>query len=477
MKPRLIARQRECNQLTESLTSDRSEFIIVCGRRRIGKTYLINQFFKGKFDFCFVGMHKAKTVVQLRNFGRMLKQYSGKNIGALTDWYEAFFALREYLELLPKNRKKIIFIDEMPWIDTSRSLFVNALEDFWNSWANLRNDIVLIASGSATSWIVDNLLDNQGGLHNRITRRLLLEPFTLGEVEEYLKYRDIHWVRYDILQCYMMTGGIPFYLSLLNPKLSVAQNIDELCFTKNGALRNEFFELYPALFVHADNYIKIVTLLYQNKNGLTRSEITQRTNLNGTSLTTILKNLEQCDFISKIETFEKETVNVYKLTDFYTIFYFKFIEKNNCCDSQWWIHNLNDTSVRAWQGLCFERICFNHSQQIKKALGILGMGTKISTWKCNADKENNTQGAQIDMLIKRNDKIIHLCEIKFSEKPYNLTTDYETKLRTRMSIFESKTKNKLTLVNTFITTFGLVNKRNHSIVHSEVTIDDIFNTI
>ncbi|MCD8291283.1 MAG: ATP-binding protein [Prevotella sp.] len=476
MKPSLIARQKECGQLTEALKSNRSEFVIVCGRRRIGKTFLIDQFFKNKYDFTFVGAHKAKTATQLRNFSKAIKQYSRKKFPPFSNWYDAFDALEEYLETLPKKRKKVIFIDEMPWIDTNRSPFVEALENFWNGWANRRYDIVLIASGSATSWMADNLIENQGGLHNRITRRIYLKPFTLKETEEYFKNNNFRWSRYDILQCYMLTGGVPYYLNLLDPKLSIAQNIDTLCFDENGALRKEINELYPALFNHAENYINIVTILYNHKSGLTRKEIAHNSKLNGKYLSTILENLEQCNFIAKMEMFGHESTAVYRLIDFYTLFYYKFIADKHKLDGQWWSHHLNDTGIRSWQGLSFELICMQHHQQIKKALGISGIATNISTWKCNPDKENDLPGAQIDMIIERADRMIHLCEMKFSEKAFNISNEYEKKLRDRMWLFDAKTKNKKTLVNTFVTTFGLGEGKHHSIVHSEVTMDDLFNS-
>lgn len=476
MKPVLIARQRECEQLAESLKSNRSEFVIVCGRRRIGKTFLVDQFFNNEYDFTFVGAHKAKTAIQLRNFAKALKQYSGKRSDPFKDWYDAFDALEEYLDNLPTDRKKVIFIDEMPWIDTSKSTFVEALENFWNGWANRRYDIVLIASGAATSWMANKLIANQGGLHNRITRSIFLEPFTLGETEEYLKQQGFYWMRYDILQCYMVTGGVPYYLSLLNPKLSVAQNIDTLCFDERGPLRNEFSELYPALFSHSENYINIVTLLYQHKSGMTRKEISNSSKLNGTALNTILENLEQCGFIDKVGTFGRESCLVYHLVDFYTLFYFKFIAGRHSLDPQWWSHHLDDAGVRSWQGLSYEMICLRHHQQIKKALGISGMATTVSTWRCAPDEKKGLPGAQIDMIIERADRMIHLCEIKFSQKAYNITAEYEKKLRDRMWLFDLKTKNKRTLVHTFITTFGLGEGKHHSIVHSEVTMDDLFNS-
>lgn len=474
MEQPLIARHKECGQLEKCLTSNRSEFVIVCGRRRIGKTFLVDSFFNNTYDFTFVGSHKAKTQIQLRRFAKTLTEYSGKKYNAFTDWYDAFDALQDYLKTLPADRKKVVFIDEMPWIDTVRSTFVSALEDFWNGWANRRSDILLIASGSATSWMADNLIGNQGGLHNRITQRIYLEPFTLKETEEYIKSMGYEWERYDILQCYMLTGGVPYYLSLMDFKLSIAQNIDALCFSKEGALRLEYDELYNALFTHAESYIKVVELLYEHKSGMTRKEISDATKMNGTYLNTILKNLELCDFIAKREMFGRSGVMVLRLVDFYTLFYLKYIAKNNKLDESWWSHNIKDPSIRAWKGLAFELICMQHHKQIKTALGISGMATAVYTWKC--DSKGEQPGAQIDMVIERSDRIIHLCEIKFSEGKYNITSEYEKKLRTRLDIFKNITKTTKTLVHTFVTTYGLGEGKHRSIVHSEVTMDDLFDS-
>ena len=474
--PVLIGRHDECATLKECMASNRSEFVIVCGRRRIGKTFLIDQFFENRYDFSFVGKHKTKTQTQLNYFAKAIQKHSGQKQKTYADWYDAFDALEYYLETLPVNRKKIIFIDEMPWIDTQRSTFVSALENFWNGWANRRYDIVLIASGSATSWMADKLIDNQGGLHNRITRRLYLEPFTLSETEEYFKSFDSPLTRYDILQCYMFTGGIPFYLSLMNPQMSVAQNIDMLFFHKSAPLRREYDELYSALFTHVDSYIKVIEILYDHKYGLTKREISKATKLNGTFLNTVLNNLELCDFIENFELFGKKNTLVYRLVDFSTRLYFKFIANRHDKDTEWWSHNLDDAGIRAWMGLTFELICMKHHKQIKKALGISGIGTSVSTWKCLPDTENEIPGAQIDMLIERSDKVIHLCEMKFSEQEYSITNEYEMRLRKRMGIFKERTKTKEAVVHTFVTTFGVGQGKHSSIVHSEVTMDDLFNS-
>lgn len=469
--PTLIARDEECSQLQKCLESDRSEFVIVCGRRRIGKTFLVDQYFKGRYDFSFVGGHKVPTKIQLRNFAKAIQQYAGKK-PKIADWYDAFDALEEYLKTLPPNRKKVIFIDEMPWIDTIKSDFVSALENFWNGWANRRYDIMLVASGSATSWMADKLIENQGGLHNRITARLYLSPFNLKETEEYLRDMGFHEDRLQILQCYMFTGGVPFYLSLIDPKLSIAQNIDNLCFHPKGALRKEYDELYNALFKNVDAYISIVRLLNEHKQGMTKAEIAKKSTLNGQRLNTVLKNLEECDFIAKRAIFGRKNIVLYRLVDFYTLFYYKFIEGNDTLDDSWFSHNLDNRSVTSWMGLTFELICMQHHNQIKKALGISGVATSVYTWKCDSTDEH--KGAQIDMLIERADRMIHLCEMKYSQTTYNIDKDYTMKLRERMGIFNQATKNKKGLLNTFVTTFGLGEGKHTSLVHSEVTMDDLF---
>ena len=475
MNDKLISRVRECKELQRCLDSDRSEFVVISGRRRIGKTYLIDNFFNRKYDFTFVGEHRTPAKVQIQSFMRALGKHTKRKLPKAETWYDAFNALEDYLERLSTKQKKVIFIDEMPWIDTQRSNFVNALEKFWNGWGNRRTDIMLIATGSATSWMADKIEANQGGLHARITCNLHLSPFNLNETEEYLIQRGCQWDRYQILQCYMIFGGVPFYLSLINPKESLAQNIDNLFFAKGSQLRGEFDELYYALFTKADSYISVVKLLATNRSGLTREEIIKATGIEGAFLSKLLRNLERCDFITRLSQYGSKIRNCqYRLVDFFTLFYYKFIEPNNTKDEHWWSRNIDSRSIISWMGFSFELICLSHCEQIKTALGISGVGTAISTWRSVADTNTNTPGFQIDMIIERADRIIHLCEIKFSTSPYVIDNAYEKKLRERMTLFRVATKNKKTLVNTFITTFGVANGKYKSILHSEVTIDNLF---
>lgn len=465
---KLVGRQKETERLRLCEESDKAEFVIISGRRRVGKTFLINRLYEKKFAFAYTGGHNLSLNEQLMMFAERLRKYTNTPVKIkLKNWFDAFMQLENYLESRKTTKKKILFFDEMPWIDTRNSNFVKALEYFWNSWAAQRDDIMLIATGSATSWMNDKLIANQGGLHGRITCQIFLEPFTLRESEVFLDSRNFNWDRYTILQAYMLTGGIPFYLNMLQNKYSLSQNIDELCFTKNGLLKIEFNELYNTLFSNADKYILIAKSLSEKKSGMTRQQIAEKTNIQGSTLTRMLDNLEKCDFIiSYPQTGKSVKDRIYRLSDFYTLFYFRFIENHNARDINFWSNNLDMSRLNAWQGLTFELICLMHLQPIKKALGIAGINTISTSWR-NKD-------AQIDLVIDRRDRVINLCEIKFSLEKFQITKEYANKLRDRMTIFKNAIKTTKTLVNTFITTYGIVQGKYSSICQSEITMDDLF---
>ena len=472
----IIGREEEMATLQRSMDSDRSEFVIVYGRRRVGKTYLVDTFFNGEYDFSFVGGHRLSKLKQLRNFAKAMKKYAHlQRQPQYQDWDDAFDALEEYIESLPETKRKVIFIDEMPWIDTPRSEFVDALEAFWNGWAARRRDIVFVASGSSTSWMMDKLVENQGGLHGRITNNIYVRPFTLHEAEQYMQSRGAGWDRYQLLQTYMTIGGIPYYYSLLDVKESLVQNVDRLFFRKNGELRIEFDELYNALFSNATKYTDVVKLLNGKRDGMTREEIEKATGMDKSVLSIVLKNLERSDFILCYSQFGNKTRrSIYRLVDFYTLFYYRFIDGFNTQDETWWSHNYTSPAIEAWQGFSFELICLLHLNQIKKKLGISGISTSASSWRYTPAKEANAKGTQIDLLIDRGDRVINLCEMKFSVKPYRITDSYEDTLRNRMGIFQEHTKTSKTLVHTFVTTFGVADGAHRSIVNSEVTMDDLF---
>lgn len=471
----LIGRESERQELWRCYESPRSEFAIVYGRRRIGKTFLVSQTFGEQMSFVFTGSHKAPKERQLELFAKALMKY-GKIQYRLSfdNWYHAFDALEQMLTQAEVKGKKVLFFDEMPWIDTHNSEFVSALEDFWNTWAALRDDIFLIASGSATSWMVNNLVDNQGGLHNRITSSIFLKPFTLNECEQYLRAHHCPWDRYTITQCYMCLGGVPFYYSLLDYNQDLASNIDALFFKPKAKLMNEFSDLYNVLFAGAEQYISVVRVLARKWEGMTRMELAEALGTKGGGLTRRLENLENCDFIMKYQQFgNKKKGTLYRLSDFFTLFYLKFIEPAPKNQSSYWHQRMTERDVSVWQGLTFELIGLTHVEQIKKALGISGIYTDISSWRSQENKQSETK-AQIDMVINRADRCIHLCEMKYSTAPFTITKDYEVLLRSRMGVFREQTRTRKTLFITFVTTFG-VNVGVHSgIVNQQILLDDLF---
>ena len=474
---RLIGRDREYTELKRCLNSDRSELVIVQGRRRIGKTFLIEEFFNQEFDFKYVGAHGMNTRRQLSNFWKVLNSYSKKPFSRFHNWDDAFYALQEYLSTLSTERKLIIFIDEMPWMDSGRSFFVSALENFWNSWAMPRRNIMLIATGSASSWMKDKIIANRGGLHARITCHLHLAPFTLNETETYLATKGIEWDRYQLTQTYMVLGGVPFYYSLLNPELSFTQNIDRLFFNDGALLKLEFEELYHALFDNAELYSSIAQLLSEHKFGMTMNDIMNALPSKSSNISKAIKNLERSDMIERwLQYGNKRRGAVYRLTDFYSLFYFRFIANNLSHDDEWWSNHRDSGAIYDWMGHSFELVCMRHHKQIKYALGINGIATTLSSWHAKPNKKEGTAGGEIDMIIDRADRIVHLCEMKFCVDSYQIKPDYERRLRERSSLFRELTKTTKTLVHTFITSYGVANARNKSIVHSEITMDDLFNS-
>ena len=469
----IIGRKEEQQILHSAVQSENSEFVAVYGRRRVGKTYLIRETFGYKFTFQHTGLAKGNTKEQLFSFAISLRDAGYDDCPIPKSWLEAFSLLSTYLKN-STDEKKIVFLDELPWMDTPRSNFISAFEHFWNGWASARKDIVLIICGSATSWIINKVINDHGGLHNRVTKQIALQPFTLKECEMFAKSKGLEMSRYQLAECYMVLGGIPYYWSLLEKGLSLAQNIDKIIFAKNGKLSNEFNQLYASLFKSPEQYIDIVTALGKKKAGMTREEIIAATDKysNG-ALSKVLDELEYCGFIRKYNGFDKKSKQaIYQLIDNYTLFYFKFIQQNENNDEHFWSASIDSAMHRAWSGLAFERLCMAHTQQIKVALGISGVLSNVYSWRKEADETSD--GAQIDLLIDRNDQVINLCEMKYSLSEYAIDAEYEQKLRNKKSAFIDATNTRKAVHLTMVTTFGIKTNVHSGIVQNEVKLDDLF---
>ena len=471
----LIGREQEKKELLEALASDYSEFIAVYGRRRVGKTYLIRETYNYKFTFQHTGMANTTSKNQLVSFRDSLLEQGAKKVPKLNSWLEAFSELKRFLNSSSDTRK-LVFIDELPWLDTPKSDFLSALEHFWNGWATARKDVVLVVCGSATSWIVEKIINNHGGLHNRLTKRIKLNPFTLKECESFMEYKHISMSRYQIVEAYMIMGGIPYYWNFLKKGLSLAQNIDRMFFQESGELSNEFDMLYASLFRNPEGYIKIVTALGSKKVGMSKKELVDSTMLvdNGT-LTRMLKELEWCGFIRKYNSIGKTLRDsIYQLIDNYTLFYFQFIQKNNLMDEHFWTTSQNSPLYHAWSGLAFERVCLQHVLAIKNALGISGVLTNVYSWRQKADEASGTPGVQIDLLIDRNDQVINLCEMKFSKAEYTITKDYDASLRQKLEAFRLGTNCRKAIHLTMVTTYGLADNVYTETIQSSIVMDDLF---
>jgi hypothetical protein len=476
MSERLIGRFDEIKLLSDALQSNEAELIAVFGRRRVGKTFLIQHVVKSNLVFECSGIHNSSLSKQLINFTNSLASagYIG-NGKRPSDWFQAFQWLTDLLKTKNGSKKKVLFLDEFPWLHTHRSGFLQAFEHFWNTFASRQENLVVIICGSAASWMIKNVVNNRGGLHNRITKRIRLLPFTLMESESYLRSRDIRLDRYQLLQLYMVMGGIPQYLKEVRKGESATQAIDRICFTKDGLLHDEFKNLYYSLFELAGKHIDIIRALAQKSMGLTRNEIIESCRItSGGRASIMLNELEESGFITPFIPFNKTKKEfIYRLTDEYSGFYLRFIEHGKFHGTGSWITLSREPSMKSWSGYAFESICLKHIRQIKKALEIGAVYTEISAWRTKP--VSGDKGAQIDLLIDRQDRCINVCEIKYSSGEFTIDKKYQEELSNKLNVFRTQTKTNKTLFLTMITTFGVKeNVYKTQIVQNELTMNELF---
>lgn len=459
----MIGRKSEIAILNKLYDSNKPQFVAVYGRRRVGKTYLVNEVFEGRITFRHAGLSPIESDIdtsdspirkQLKHFYNSLLLHGMKKSKCPDNWMDAFLMLEMFLQSIDDGKKQLIFIDELPWLDTPKSGFITAFEGFWNTWACSRKNLMLVVCGSATSWMTDKLINNHGGLYNRLTYEIKLSPFTLGECEQYFKSENIMLSRYDIVQAYMITGGIPYYLSYFQSGLSLAQNVDAMFFAANAPLRNEFTRLFSAIFHNPETMMSIIHAISSNSYGYTRAELAKKAGVTvGGTLTNALSALIASDFIIKYVPFGcSKREEYYKLTDPFCIFYIRFVENTDFLCEDFWLSNILSQNVVTWRGLAFENVCFNHIDQIKKALGISGVSTKQSAW---SKRKGEEAGTQIDMIIERKDNIINMCEMKFYRDEVAVDKNYDKILRNRLTLLSEELSPKMAVHSTLITTYGL----------------------
>ncbi len=469
----MIGRKHELASLKSYYDSGRAEFVALYGRRRVGKTYLVNEFFGSHFAFSIIGVIDGEKSEQIAAFVQGLRNigYSGR---VPKTWMDAFYELQKLLEQsIVSGERCVLFIDELPCFDTPKAGFVRALGHFWNSWAQTHKEVMLIVCGSATSWMIKNIIDNHGGLHNRITHEMHLHPFNLHETELMLHSRNVLWDRLSIMQIYMALGGIPYYLEMLQPTDSVASALDRLFFGNDAMMSDEYDRLFKSLFKDPTPYMDILRVLARAKQGITRDEILTQTKMTDNGhFSEYMMNLVKCDFIRYYYVKSKKIKKndgLYQLTDMFVIFYNTFVTQP-VTDEHYWSMHINTPQINNWNGLSFERVCMLHIPQIKQALGIDRIGVEYYSWR----SKNSTEKAQIDLLLERADRIINLCEIKYSIKEYTIDKDEDLKLRNRQGTFVEETGTRYAVIPILISTFGMKTNMYSGGIYQQITMDDLF---
>ena len=482
----LIGRENETKKLKELYNSDSAEFVAVYGRRRVGKTFLVEETFGNRITFRHAGLspidgvHRSRGRMkdQLLNFHRSLVLSGADNAKMPQSWLEAFYMLEDLLlKLDDGHSRQLVFIDEIQWMDTPKSGFMTGLEAFWNGWACHRHNVMLIVCGSSSSWVLDKLINNHGGLYGRLTHQLELKPFSLRECEEFFSAKGIVMSRYDIVQAYMAVGGIPYYLRYFEKTRSLPQNIQVIYFAENAPLRFEFDKLFASLFSNAEVMKSIIMALAERNAGLTREEILLKTGIaNSGEFSGYLMTLISGGFIIKYCSFGSGKRDaLYKLADPFCIFYLRFVSEGGKRRLGNWINASDQPSVISWRGFAFENVCFNHIRQIKAALGVSGVVTEESLWSKRGTEDS--KGTQIDLLINRKDNVLNMCEIKFCSDLFAVDKEYHFTLIRRKELLREMIPKRASIHSTLITTYGVKYNEYSGDFISVVTLDDLFREV
>jgi uncharacterized protein len=475
----MIGRESEVSEMERLLHTSQGEMLAIIGRRRVGKTFMIRQVYQSYIDFEIVGFQNGTNIVQLRNFGTKLKAHFGDDAPRKrpSDWVQAFESLKNCLIALQKKgkRKRVLFFDELPWLaERSKKNFIEALGYFWNSWASEQN-IVIVLCGSASSWILNHVINAKGGLYNRVTKLIHLRPFNLHETRLLLKSQNITLSNYHITQLYMAFGGIPHYLKQIKSGKSAAEIIQALCFSESNVFQDELDNLYQALFNGAEMHLKVVRALQTKWAGLTRQQLINTLKIDdGGNISKVIKDLVQCNFILALNSYNgKKNHITYRLIDEFTIFYLKYIEHKKRVSPSHWQKTMESQAYKIWAGYAFENVCFRHQQLIVKAMKLEVIHTNFSSYTVKGSDE--TPGTQIDMLLDRDDGIINLIEIKFQNEPLLFTKAYSQTLRTKMAIFRHATKTRKSLFTSMVSAFGVIpNEYSNGFLAHDITVDDLF---
>ena len=472
----ISGRWREQERLQQILVSLRPEFLAIYGRRRVGKTFLVRRFFAGKARLFEVsGRFGGSMADNLQVFADAMADafHGGAKLAVPSSWHEAFRNLEHEIDRRKSKQKWVVFFDELPWLATHKSGCLEELEHFWNSWCTKRPNIIVVVCGSAASWMLRHIVHGHGGLHNRLTATMRLLPFSLAEAHDLLENRGVRLTRHQMVELYMVLGGVPHYLDKVPRGQSVAQIIDALCFDPDGALAGEFEHLFASLFSDDESYRRVVRELARTRRGVSRDELLRELGVSsGGGFHRVLVNLEEAGFIQTVIPFGRTRRDrFYRLIDEFSLFHLQWLEGRRRGKRGDWTSIRGTAKWNTWAGLAFEALCQNHIGAIERALGISGVRTEASSWQHRArNREDN--GAQIDLLIDRADDVISVCELKHTVTPFAITKRYAEELRRKLAVFQHETRTRKNLQLVLVATAGvLANAYSRDLVDREVGLD------
>ncbi|MBM3610852.1 MAG: ATP-binding protein [Alphaproteobacteria bacterium] len=475
----IIGRKKETEILKKAFHKKGAELIALYGRRRVGKTFLVRQLFgKEPYYFELTGIKDASLKVQLENFAKIFesKFFGGVNAVHPRDWLSAFALLTTQIQKINSSHKIVLFFDELPWLASNKSGFMQALDYYWNRhWSEFLN-LTVIVCGSGASWMLDKLINAKGGLHNRLTNRILLEPFTLKETQDFLSSKgfQVHKNFKLVLDYYMVLGGIPYYLNMLESRHGSTLNIETLCFKKTGLLVDEFPKLFSSLFKQSEVNLAIIRLIAKHHYGMSREALLHELKISsGGRINKRLQELESTGFIQSFIPFDSKIGTYYKVIDEYSLFYLSWIEPSLVKGflGNYWSNQIGTPRYYAWAGYAFESVCFKHRRIIADQLGIQSVVLGASSW--HSKKSLRTTGAQIDLLFECKDRSIYLCEIKFKESVYEITKEEGLNLKNKIHSFMEAFPGREILLS-LISASGL--KRNiwsEGLISHVVTAEDL----
>ncbi len=473
---KLVARSAETDELKRCERSGKSELVCVYGRRRVGKTYLVEQTFSGSFAFRATGVEGGNMRQQLKSFNQRLQEHGDPQRTIPKNWFEAFSRLDIVLSREDAARspygKKVVFLDEFPWFATARSEFLMAFGEFWNRRGTAGDDIMVVICGSATSWIVGNVLENTGSLYNRVTSQVYLEPFCLGDAERFFVDRGFGWTRSQIAESHMVFGGLPYFLELLDPNESLRANIERLCFAPHALLAHESSKLLEATLKKSPAYDRLLSYLAKHRCGVEKQACFEQTGLAKGTFARAVDDLLKCGYIREFKVPTKRGKPLFlQLVDPFLLFHYRFLSKKSGDRVGSWSDCIQDEArYKSWRGCSFEILCVLHEAQIKRALGISGVRTRCYPWT----SDQGAGGAQIDLVIERDDGIINICEMRCTDRPFSMDAATEASLLNKVDVFKRETGAKNPVKIVVVSASGIAGVAHTEYISRTITLDDLF---